>query len=574
MLARRKCGVGAAAGRLQRVNVLILGGGGREHALAWKIAQSPLCDRLVVAPGNAGIAAIAEMQPLAIEDPTAVVAFCRDQKIDFVVVGPEAPLAAGVVDALLDAGIAAFGPRQAAAELETSKLFTKQVCSASGAPTADWTSFDRPDTAKVHVMTSGAPIVVKADGLAAGKGVTVAQTVGQAMAAIDEIFAKGVGARAGQSPIVIIEEAMVGEEASLFVLTDGENLLPFGAAQDHKRAEEGDKGPNTGGMGAFAPARVLSPELERMAIETIVRPTLKTMAAQGTPYRGVLYAGLMITRGKNGAPTPRLVEFNARFGDPETQVLLPRLKSDLLPVLLACAEPIGAARGYARSRKPLSDAPLSWTPESAVTVVMAAKGYPGSYARGEAIGGLTEAAAIPDALIFHAGTTAANGGVLSAGGRVLNVTGLGVDLTAARERAYAALDEVRWPGGFFRRDIGGRAAEAEARERDAAAEAAERKRVEAERAAKERETARQQAAAEEDARRHAANTGRDGETAPKSATSAAASASPTPASAAATPVSPSQTDARRTVTDAVVLDPWSDDGADDPSRKPPKPDGA
>ncbi|TYO90718.1 phosphoribosylamine--glycine ligase [Oceanicella actignis] len=419
------------------MNILILGGGGREHALAWAIARSPDCGKLICAPGNAGIAAVARCVPADIENPAAVIALCRAEDIDFVVIGPEAPLAAGVSDALREAGIAAFGPSRAAAQLEASKTFAKQICDACGAPTAAWARFEDPEAAKAHVRASGAPIVIKADGLAAGKGVVVAATEDEALAAIDEMFAGAFGA-AGAA--VVIEEFMPGEEASLFVLTDGEHVLPLPGAQDHKRAFDGDKGPNTGGMGAYSPAPALTPEIERRAIDEIVLPTIREMARRGAPYRGVLYAGLMI-----GPSGPRLVEYNARFGDPECQVLMMRLAGDILPALRACAE--GGLEGVR----------LDWRPEPALTVVMAAKGYPGAYAKGEEIRGLEAAAADPDVEIFHAGTRAENGRILSNGGRVLNVTARGATLAEARAKAYEAIARIDWPGGFCRSDIGWRA---------------------------------------------------------------------------------------------------------------------
>lgn len=474
------------------MKILILGGGGREHALAWKIAQSPLCDRLIVAPGNAGIQAIAETPALDILDPAAVVAYAKEQKIDFVVVGPEAPLAAGVVDALTKARIAAFGPSQAAAELEASKTFTKTLCSRHKIPTAAWASFDTADAAKIHVMVSGAPIVVKADGLAAGKGVTVAATVGDAMAAIDEIFA---GHQPGQpAPKVVIEEAMTGEEVSLFILTDGDAVVSLGGAQDYKRVAEGDKGPNTGGMGAYAPAPILDAALEKTAIDSIIRPTLRAMAGAGTPFRGVLYPGLMLVPGAAGEPpTPKLVEFNTRFGDPETQPLMMRLESDLVPLLLACSEPVGAAKNL---RAPLARQSVAWRDGAAVTVVMAAAGYPGAYKKGEVIGGLPEAAAMADVAMFHAGTAAERGQVLSNGGRVLNATATGPDFATARGRAYEALRAIDWSGGFYRRDIAVRAVEAEKAATARAEAAAEIARREAEHEAA-LDAARRAAAAQE-----------------------------------------------------------------------------
>ncbi|MEM6355679.1 MAG: phosphoribosylamine--glycine ligase [Pseudomonadota bacterium] len=419
------------------MDVLILGGGGREHALAGGVAASPDCTRLLVASGNAGIAAVADCVSLDILDPAAVVAFARNEGVGFVVVGPEAPLAAGIVDALSAAGIPVLGPTAAAAALESSKSFTKEVCDAAGAPTAAWARFGDAPSARAYVERQGAPIVVKADGLAAGKGVTVAMTVADALAAIDAMF-DGTHGAAGAT--VVIEEFMTGEEASLFVLCDGETALPLATAQDHKRAFDGDEGPNTGGMGAYSPAPVLTPAVEAAAMDRIVRPVLAEMAARGTPFRGILYAGLMIEDGE-----PRLVEFNTRFGDPEAQVVLPRLRTDLLTLLLAAAE------------GRLSTMTLDWTPEAALTVVLAAKGYPGAYAKGEAIRGLDAAAATPGVRIFHAGTAAGPEGPISAGGRVLAVTALGADLSEARDRAYAAVDLIDWPGGFHRRDIGWRA---------------------------------------------------------------------------------------------------------------------
>lgn len=415
--------------------VLILGGGGREHALAWKLAQSPRVGRLVCAPGNAGIAALAECVALDVLDPAAVVACARDLGADFVVIGPEAPLAAGVSDALAAAGIAHFGPSRAAARLETSKTFAKQVADAVGAPTAAWARFEALAPALAHVRATGAPIVVKADGLAAGKGVTVAATVAEAEAALAAILDGAPGAAA------VVEACMEGPEASLFALVDGETVVPFGAAQDHKRAFDGDLGPNTGGMGAYAPAPVLTPALEAEALERILRPVAAEMVRRGTPYRGVLYAGLMLT-----AEGPKLVEFNARFGDPEAQVLMLRLESDLYPLLRAVAE----------GRLAEAEAPV-WSGDAAAVVVMAARGYPGPVASGEVIGGLEAAGAAPGAVVFHAGTRAEGGRVVSAGGRVLGVAGRGPDLRAALAAAYAACDRVDWPGGVLRRDIGARA---------------------------------------------------------------------------------------------------------------------
>ncbi|MEO0717709.1 MAG: phosphoribosylamine--glycine ligase [Pseudomonadota bacterium] len=415
------------------MNILVLGGGGREHALAWKIKQSPLCTRLICAPGNGGIASIAETASLNIEDGAELVRYSRDQSIDFVVIGPEAPLAAGVADALSEAGVACFGPSAAAAQLEASKSFTKEICDACGAPTAAWAAFDDAAAARAYVEEQGAPIVVKADGLAAGKGVVVAMSLEDALAATDAALSEP-GAR------VVIEEFMTGEEASFFVLTDGETVLPLASAQDHKRAFDGDNGPNTGGMGAYSPAPVFTPAVEQKAMATIVQPVIDEMAKRGAPYRGVLYVGLMIENEE-----PRLVEFNARFGDPECQILMLRLASDIVPALQACG-----AGG-------LNDITLDWAAEPAMTVVLAAEGYPGGYQKGQLIGGLDAAGAVPGVTVFHAGTRSIDGGVVSNGGRVLNVCATAADLATARDRAYAAVDAIDWPGGFHRTDIGWRA---------------------------------------------------------------------------------------------------------------------
>ena len=414
------------------MNILILGGGGREHALAWAFAQNPKCDRLWCAPGNAGIAAEATCVALDILDGDKVLAFVRENAIDFVMIGPEAPLVEGVADVLRAAGVATFGPGREAARLEGSKAFTKAVCEACGAPTAASQTFTDPDAAHAYAEAQGAPIVVKADGLAAGKGVTVAETVAEARAALDAIFAEGPGAR------VVIEEFMDGEEASLFVLADGEDLLFLGTAQDHKRAFDGDRGPNTGGMGAYSPAPVMTPEVTEAAIERIVRPTLAEMARRGTPFQGVLYAGLMIADG-----APRLVEYNVRFGDPEAQVLAMRLGGQLLDALHACA----TGR--------LADARVTFADDNALTVVVAAAGYPDTVQRGEAIGlpGIDD----PRVAIFHAGTKLDGERLVSNGGRVLGVTARAPSLAAARDLAYAAVAGVDWPGGFHRTDIGWRA---------------------------------------------------------------------------------------------------------------------
>lgn len=415
------------------MNILILGSGGREHALAWAIKQNPKCDRLIAAPGNPGIARLAECAALDILDGDAVAGFCGENAVDLVVVGPEAPLAAGVADRLRAAGVLVFGPSQAAARLEASKAFTKEVCDACGAPTARWAAFSDLAAARAHVEAQGAPIVVKADGLAAGKGVTVAQTVAEALTALEAVFAEGQAS-------VVLEECLTGEEASFFVLCNGEEMLPLGTAQDHKRVGEGDTGPNTGGMGAYSPAPVLSEEVQRRALEEIVGPTLREMARRGTPYQGVLYAGLMIEAG-----APRLIEYNVRFGDPEAQVLMMRLGGQVLDLLQACAE--GRLAGLR----------ATWAADHALTVVMAARGYPGAVEAGAEIRGLDAIPETSSAMVFHAGTREHEGRLLAAGGRVLSVTARGESLREARDRAYAMVEAIEAPGLFCRRDIGWRA---------------------------------------------------------------------------------------------------------------------
>ena len=414
------------------MNVLLIGSGGREHGLAWKLAQSPLLAKLYAAPGNPGIAQSAEIVALDVADHDAVIAFCRAQDVELVVVGPEAPLVAGIADDLRAGGIAVFGPDRAAAQLEGSKGFTKALCDRAGIPTAGYRSATSLAEARAALAAFGAPVVVKADGLAAGKGVTVAMTMAEAEEAVAALFAEP-GASA------VIEEFLEGEEASLFVLTDGQAMVPFGSAQDHKRVGDGDTGPNTGGMGAYSPARVLTPALEREALDRIVAPTVATLAAEGMPYSGVLYAGLMLT-----ADGPKLIEYNARFGDPECQVLMMRLESDLLPLLLAIAE-----GRLAEAPAPVfADAP-------ALTVVMAARGYPGTPETGGAIGGI-DAAEATGAKVFHAGTRMAGDTLVAAGGRVLAVTASGADVRAAQAAAYRAVDAIAFPTGFSRRDIGAR----------------------------------------------------------------------------------------------------------------------
>jgi phosphoribosylamine--glycine ligase len=419
------------------MNILILGSGGREHALAWAVMQNPKCDKLIVAPGNAGIAQIADCAAFDIEDGGAVANFAEENAIDFVIIGPEAPLAAGVADRLREAGLLVFGPSEAAAKLEASKSFTKEICDAANAPTAAYGHFTDADAAKAHVRQHGAPTVVKADGLAAGKGVIIAMSEAEAIDAIDDMFG---GAFGGAGAEVVIEEFMEGEEASLFVLVDSEDVLAIGSAQDHKRVGEGDTGPNTGGMGAYSPAPVLSAEIEARAMEEIVKPTMKVMAERGMPYQGVLYAGLMIKDGQ-----PRLVEYNVRFGDPECQVLMMRLGAQALDLMQAAAE------------GRLGEAQVNWANDHAITVVMAAAGYPGSYEKGSEIKGLDTLPEDSSNMVFHAGTKAEDGKVLAVGGRVLNVTARGDTLQEARDRAYAMVDGVDWPQGFFRRDIGWRA---------------------------------------------------------------------------------------------------------------------
>ncbi|WP_120635626.1 phosphoribosylamine--glycine ligase [Ruegeria sp. EL01] len=419
------------------MNILILGSGGREHSLAWAVLQNPKCDRLIVAPGNAGIAQIADCAALDIENGGAVVGFAEENAIDFVIVGPEAPLASGVADRLREAGVLVFGPSAEAAQLEASKSFTKEVCDASAAPTAAYARFTEADPAKAYIREQGAPIVVKADGLAAGKGVIVAMDEQTAMEAIDDMFG---GAFGGAGAEVVIEEFMEGEEASLFVLCDGEEILSIGTAQDHKRVGEGDTGPNTGGMGAYSPAPVLSAEIEARAMEDIIRPTMAEMKRRGMPFQGVLYAGLMIKDGQ-----PRLVEYNVRFGDPECQVLMMRLGAQAMDLMHAAAE------------GRLGETQVNWADDHAITVVMAAYGYPGSYEKGTIINGLYDIPEDSRNMVFHAGTKTVDGQTTASGGRVLNVTARGDTLQQARDRAYAMVDGIDWPGGFYRRDIGWRA---------------------------------------------------------------------------------------------------------------------
>ena len=419
------------------MNILLIGSGGREHALAWKIAQSPLCDHLFIAPGNPGTARLGTnvaMDPARHGD---VVEFCFTHDVGLVVIGPEAPLVAGLADDLAQAGIRAFGPSAAAARLEGSKGFTKALCDEAGVPTAAYARFEALAPALAYVREKGAPIVVKADGLAAGKGVVVAATLAEAEDALAMMFEGRLG-EAGAS--VVIEEMMVGEEASFFALCDGRTAIPFASAQDHKRVGEGDTGPNTGGMGAYSPAPVMTPAMQDEVMARIIRPTMAAMAARGTPFQGVLFAGLMIT-----AEGPKLIEYNARFGDPECEALMPRLASDLVDLLLAACD------GQLDRRTP------AWHDLAALTVVMCAKGYPGAPVKGGVIGGLAEAEALDGVLVFHAGTAEQDGVVTANGGRVLNCVGIGSTVDEARARAYAAVDAIDWADGFCRRDIGWRA---------------------------------------------------------------------------------------------------------------------
>ena len=424
------------------MNILLVGGGGREHALAWALAGSPLLTKLFIAPGNPGTAACGTNVAIAADDVAGLVGFARDNAIDLVLPGPEAPLVAGIADACAAAGIACCGPSMAAARLEGSKAFTKAICDKAGIPTAAWARFDDADAAIAHIRAHGAPIVVKADGLAAGKGVVVAASVDEAVAAVNAMMRDHSMGAAGRS--LVIEECMVGTEMSVFALCDGTNAIPLGAARDHKRVGDGDTGPNTGGMGAISPPPEATPALIETVMATIIRPTLAAMAAAGTPFRGILFAGLMLT-----ADGPKLIEFNVRLGDPEAQCLLPLLQSDLLAALLAACD------------GELGDFALRWRPGAALAVVMAARGYPGAYLHGTPIGGLDRAAAVPGALVFQSGTDMRDGQLVAAGGRVLTLCGSGVDLAAAHAAAYRAAAAIAWPEGFYRRDIGWRALAAE-----------------------------------------------------------------------------------------------------------------
>jgi len=418
------------------MNVLLLGSGGREHALAWKLAQSPTLGKLYAAPGNPGIAQHAELAALDMGNHAAVVEFCRDKNIGLVVVGPEQPLVEGIADSLRAAGIATFGPGKAAAQLEGSKGFVKDLCARENIPTAAYKRFSDKQAALAALGAFGLPVVIKADGLAAGKGVIIAETADQATAAVEEMFGGGFGVAGAE---IVIEEFMSGEEASFFALTDGETVIPFGSAQDHKRVGDGDTGPNTGGMGAYSPASILTPALEKQTMDEIVLPTVRAMRAAGMPYSGVLYAGLMLTPER-----PKLIEYNCRFGDPECQVLMMRFDGDLLSLLLATARGQLAQAG-----------PVSLSDRSALTIVMAAEGYPGTPSKGARITGIQEAEA-GGALVFQAGTALNGADLIANGGRVLNVTAAGASVAEARDTAYRAIEAIEFPGGFFRKDIGWR----------------------------------------------------------------------------------------------------------------------
>ncbi len=416
------------------MNILLIGSGGREHALAWRLSQSPKCDTLYAAPGNPGVAEYAELVDIDIGDHGAVTAFCRDHAVGFVVVGPEAPLVDGLGDSLRAAGIAVFGPSAKAAQLEGSKGFVKDLCARENIPTADYARHSNKAEALADLPRFGVPVVIKADGLAAGKGVIIAETEAEAKDAVEHMFGGGFGDAGAE---IVIEEFMTGEEASFFAISDGVNVIPFGSAQDHKRVGDGDTGPNTGGMGAYSPASVLTPELEAQVMDRIIRPTVSAMAREGMPYQGVLFAGLMLT-----SEGPRLIEYNCRFGDPECQVLMMRFDSDLVELLYDAASENGLAKA----------APVTFSAQTALTVVMAANGYPGTPEKGGAI----HIGDVGTARVFHAGTAKVDGQLVANGGRVLNVTGMGNSVSEAQSRAYAAIEAIEFPSGFCRRDIGWR----------------------------------------------------------------------------------------------------------------------
>jgi phosphoribosylamine--glycine ligase len=420
------------------MKVLVIGSGGREHALVWKIAQSPLVERIFCAPGNAGIAGQAECVPIKGEDIDGLLAFARQEQIGLTVVGPEVPLTLGIVDRFREAGLTIFGADRKAAQIEGSKSFSKDLMAKYGVPTAAYGTFTDADQAVAFIHEQGAPIVVKADGLAAGKGVIVAQTEEEAVAAVRDILCEGAFGSAGSK--VVIEEFLEGEEASFLAFTDGERIVPLASSQDHKAVFDGDMGPNTGGMGAYSPAPVVTEDIHRQIIDQVLKPTIAGMAAEGCSYSSIIYAGLMIKDGRI-----KVLEFNARFGDPETQPLLARLKSDIVPVLMACAH------------GDLSGIELEWHDKAAVCVVMAAGGYPGAYEKGLKIEGLDQAAAIDEVVVFHAGTALKDGVVVTSGGRVLGVTGVGATVAEAIDKAYAGVRAIRWSGVQFRSDIGRKA---------------------------------------------------------------------------------------------------------------------
>jgi phosphoribosylamine--glycine ligase len=419
------------------MKVLLIGSGGREHALAWALSASPILTKLYCAPGNPGIETVAECVSIPAMDFDRLFAFAKEKKIDFVVVGPEQPLVAGLWDLFEAAGIRTLGPSKAGAVLEGSKGFVKDLCAANGIPTAAYRRFREPESAKAFTRTLGLPVVIKADGLAAGKGVIIPETEADMLKAVDFMFERGFGESA---PEIVVEEFLTGEEASFFVLSDGDHVLPLAGAQDHKRVFDGDKGPNTGGMGAYSPAPVLTDSVVEKTMTKIIKPTITAMAARGTPYMGVLFAGLMIEDGE-----PKLIEYNCRFGDPECQALMMRLKSDLLTALLAARD------------EQLGHIDLRWSDEAALTVVMATRGYPGDYAKGSEIRGLDAASAAEGVQVFHAGTARKDGKLVANGGRVLNVTAVAPTIAEAQRRAYRAVDLIDWPEGFCRRDIGWRA---------------------------------------------------------------------------------------------------------------------
>ncbi|UWF59321.1 phosphoribosylamine--glycine ligase [Brucella sp. 2716] len=427
------------------MKVLLIGSGGREHALAWKLAASPLLEKLYCAPGNPGIAAVAELADIGVDDHAALIAFAKEKQIDLVVVGPEAPLVAGLADEMRAEGIRVFGPSRAAAQLEGSKGFTKDLCARFNIPTGAYGRFNNAPKAKAYIRQQGAPIVVKADGLAAGKGVVVAMTLQEALDAVDSCFEGAFGAAGAE---VVVEEFLDGEEASFFCICDGKTALPLGSAQDHKRVGDGDTGPNTGGMGAYAPAPVMTPEMVARTMRELIEPTMRGMAEIGAPFSGILFAGLMIT-----SDGPKLIEYNTRFGDPECQVLMMRLNSDLLALINAAVD------------GRLDEVSLEWKDEPALTVVMAAEGYPANVKKGSVIRDLEKLESIDGVKLFHAGTALKDGAIVASGGRVLNITAMAATVAQAQARAYEALKLIDWPEGFYRSDIGWRAVEREKADR-------------------------------------------------------------------------------------------------------------